>query len=624
MKRGPVKRGLLTRRIATAILVSFAGLLLVALAPLFYDGRMDGGLRHGIGVLASQADNMTISHPVSLSTSPDIVISAGTLSASRASQGSGRSIAVAGATLEVRLGADAAALPTGADPVGLIFTPLVEQLASLDVDKITLRRSSLVLKWGKDQTTKLENIDAEITTKHKSVVAASGQFNYLGQTLTFDALTGPAQIRGTGEGMIPATLDKSSDSSPGQGSANAASRWPLQLNVRSPLLTVSIDGSAVAAGAWSLKAQTEIRTPDTARLAAWLGYRASTKELGPALLIKGPARWSDGAISFGKSQVSLSDQEAVGALSLSMRDNRPLIEATLAFPALDVSPLLHAATSTASNTAPEQATWRSLATTFPAAGRMDAEFRISASRLQWNGTPVGKGAVSISARGGRVHADLAELDLGAHKGNLQIMIGEAAAGAPVSLRGKFYTADIAPLASQLFGTSIVRGRTVSNFDITGRGATLGEVIDGAGGRGHIAVYDGQMQIDLNALQKLAQTPNKTEPIGGWGTAAALSPFESLDVKFQLRDGSVTIEQASARSRGLLASAQGRIGLANPDLDMWVRVTPSTGATSGSGLGPSRSVGTSSRTQIGGPREMLAIRGSWSAPMLVPADTDPAP
>jgi AsmA-like C-terminal region len=587
-----MNRSPLTRRFATAVLVALMALFAVALVPLFFGLRSDDVVSKVTGVLALQTDAIVVDQPIRLSVSPDVSVTAGTLSLS-ANSVAGQKVATLKSTrIEVELGNWG--LASGADPVRLVFAPLVEQLSGLMVDRVILERSTLVLKWGGARTALLEDINSEINIKGKSPVSASGAFTYLRHPFVFDA-----------------SLGSSGTASPVDEAARGT-RWPLMLNASSPVFGLVFDGAVDIGGDWSLKGQAEARTPDVGRLSAAMGHGAVIQEAGPAIRIRGPVRWADGVIDFGKSQISIGDQEGVGAVALALRHGRPSVEATAAFPALDVAPLLQRGSK--SPTSSSLNVWRGLATSFPAIARFDAELRLSASRLQWNGAPIGRGAVSVTARDGRLHGDFAELDLGSLAGNLQFSIDGTAPGIPVSLRGKFESADIASTAAGLFGVSLLRGRAQSQIELTGYGPTLGDVVDRGTVAGTITMGEGQMPFDLNVAQRIAQSSQDSQPAKGWSTLSQLSAIDGCSIKFQMRDGTILIDPSEVRSRGLVAHMRGRIGMAGSDLDLWVRVAKEVAGRSQS----ARPLDPAARVPW---RDSLSIRGAWAEPVIARGENE---
>ncbi len=594
-----MRRSLTIRRLSAAVLLFVSVLLLVALAPLLVDVRPSDNASSMLGVHALQADTLVVENPLVLSVSPNITLVSGIVSQTGSVSGAGRTVVLSGAVIDVDFtGQGAASAPFGMEFLSLSTSPLIDIVAALDIDRLSLRKATLRVRWNHDKAVTLRNMEANVGVRGKQVASVVGTFDYLVDSYSFDAQTGPPSERAADADM------------------RAGTRRTLQLKLTSPCLAVTFDGHAELADTIVLRGITEARTDDAGKLAAALGYRWSEDPNGPALLVKGPVRWAQGAIMFGRSEISLGDQTGQGAISISAREGRPRLEATLAFPALDVGSLLQRGGPAATLRPP----WLAISTSFPAIAQLDAELRLSAARLQWNGSPIGKGAATISATGGKLHGDIAELDLGrtAGTGSLQFAIDHTVVDAPVLLRGRFEISDAGTLTEHLFGTETLRGRATTQFEIMGQGTVLGDVLKSASGRGTLVMRDGQMLLDLTDLQRQIAAVSNGERPAGWGAVAKISALDALEAKFQLRDGVLKLEQFNAVSRGLVASAAGRIGLTTSDLDLAVRVMPAGAAR----LGPSRSLAASARPA--GNRDGASIRGPWTAPVIAAADVDLTP
>ncbi len=592
MERGPV-----TRRIAIVVLVSIAGLLTLAVAQLGFGVAIDDAVRRGTDLLTARYA-MSIGQPIRLRGFPFVTIASGTASVAPFK-------GQRGATLKLQSPLITVAMSGGSDDAssaGSLSDILQSQLGGSDIEDVTLRDATVQFGWSSGETLSLSACDADLAGKSGAALTLAGKCTYLGQPLTFE-LSSPGRLE----------VDKR---------LPTGARWPLKLAVTSPLFGIAAEGELDARGAWCLKASAELRASDTTRLAQWLGYGWGATAAGPAVRIKGPLIWERGSIAFGKSSIALNDQNGVGAVSLSFRSVRPFVEATVAFPALDVAPLLYQSatpetrrpsgtlatleTTAASTGSP---IWRGLATSFPAIANVDTEFRISAARLQWRGEPVGQGAFSVSARSGEMHADFSELKFGSHSGSLQVAT-KAGGTAPVTLRGRFKSADVAALSSSMFGTAIASGTGTGHFEVTGEGATLGAVIDSASGRGMIEAQDGSAHLDLLALQRLSkETGHSARPLT-WSTIASPAPFEALALKVQLRDGGMAIDAGSLRSNGWLASVTGRIGA---EIDLRVRLEQSRL--------PTVKRSTARGAESGG---TLLLGGSWASPTVALLPPDPLP
>ena len=110
--------------------------------------------------------------------------------------------------------------------------------------------------------------------------------------------------------------------------------------------------------------------------------------------------------------MTLDGNEASGALVLNLAGDRPLIDGTLAFSALDLTPYVEAARSQSFLFDRQTASWSAFDLSFPDhSAYVDADLRISAPKVALKGYGLGRGAATITVRSGKLLADIAELEL---------------------------------------------------------------------------------------------------------------------------------------------------------------------------------------------------------------------
>ena len=623
-----MKRGLLTRRIAAVILLSFTTLTIAVFAPLFYGLSIEDATRLGTGVFASQADTISITRPVRLSTAPDIVLTTATLVAVPAPPGQRRAVKLIAPVFTVTLGAAVSTSPPSVTEALHVLAPLADQFAG-NVEAVTLQGGTIDVTWGAGDALTLTGIDAQIQLRGAANLAAKGQFEYRGQTVAFDMATAPmVQPLAVGPDLVVLQAPSITQS--------RTKIWPLRLSLTSAPLDVTLEGALNADETPKLTGVVLVSTPDAAKAARWLGHGWRGRGATTAVRINGPLHWAEGTLTLGKSVMSLNDQTGAGALSLSFRETRPLIEASLAFPALDVAPFMVAEPATivpaallkmaGSAALQSPKAWRSLVTSFPSLSSIDVDWRLSAEHLQWQGEPVGSMAVSVTARDGKLSADFAELEVGRHKGTLQITADGQTAGSllnpPTTIRGKFLSTDVGPVFAEFLSANILSGIATSQFEITGAGATLGELIQAANGHGSFESADGTMPVDLAALQSMARGAPLETPSGGWSAILGRSPYTGLAAKWLLRDGLFVVDQLQVQSQGLLATMQGQIGPAPKELDLVVRVTPAAGGSVARGGSPRSYIQLNRLSAV--TRDSMTIRGPKDRPIFSTLDMDRSP
>ena len=584
-----MKRGVVMRRIAAVILICFTAVIAVIAVPLFYGLSRDDATRLAAGVFASEADTIYIRQPIQLSARPRIILASAMVIAQGAPLTAGRSLKLIAPVFEIALGATALLPNDMTAAAGWLIAPLLEPSATAGIDAVTLQDAVIKVTYDNGQTFSVQSLDAQIKRKGGTGFAAKGKFVFRDAPVAFETTSAPSA----------ATASDAPDDR-----AQPPPR-PLHLRLTSALGDATLDGALELGAQPRLSARTSIRVADASSFATWLGIGWRRTGAGPALQISGPAIWTSDAVSFGKSQVTLNEQPGVGVVSIRLRDARPLIEATLAFPVLDVAPLLAAVTTLRPQASDDPVDWLSLASDFPALAALDADWRLSAEKIQWHGKTIGRTALSVSARAGTLHADFAELVIGNHRGTLQIGSEPSGAGQTVTLRGQFKSADGGQVLAQVFGTAPMTGQMTGEFDLTGGGATLRDVVSTAAGHGQLALSEGMMLADLAAIRKFCRDMPSDAARQGWSAFAASSEFNNFAVQWQLRNGTLLVDQAAVRSAGLAASAHGRIGLAMADVNLQVQV------------GPTPAGGTPSRTgaPVAVTGDALSIQGPWDRPTI---------
>ena len=160
-----------------------------------------------------------------------------------------------------------------------------------------------------------------------------------------------------------------------------------------------------------LSGQVELSSPSLRRVARWFGVPVPIADGLNAVAVKGQVNWARHAFAVEDAKVVIDGNEAAGALVLNLAGERPLIDATLAFHALDLTPYAEAARSQSFLFDRQTATWSLFDLSFPLIRHVDADLRISAPKVALKGFGLGRGAATIAVRSGKLLADIAELDL---------------------------------------------------------------------------------------------------------------------------------------------------------------------------------------------------------------------
>jgi AsmA protein len=537
-----MRRKAVISRLTTFVLATLGCLVLALLAPIFLTQRAIDEPFLGYAVMASPRDIHVVTSPIRLSEAPDLTLTRGSLYADgNAVIGTPISrFVLDGAVFNLNasgLRAIAPSLEAGPEGVGAAFlAPLVEQLMAMGYDVLIVRRGTLVITASDGTHETLGDVQAELTGRRKGLIAAKGSFMVRGQRLSFDTtLTPPADKR-------------------------APARWAMKASLKGDLLEAAFDGHLDATEDVQLSGQAEIKSRSLRRVARWFGVPIPNAEGLNAAAVKGQMNWARRTVAVENAKVTIDGSEATGALVLNLAGERPLIDGTLAFSGLDLTPYVEAARAQSFVFDRQTASWSVFDLSFPLITHVDADLRISAPKVVLMNYGLGRGAATISVRSGKLLAELAELEL--HSG---VVSGQFTANANdlvprYALRGKVENFEAGPAGASLFGAPVLSGRSTLQIDVASAGQT-----PALAGKATITMPEGgKLPLDLKAVRAAA----KADGPPGWGQMAkGQVGLEQIEAKALIKDGVLVAETVLARSGATGLGATGRIDLTEQTLDL---------------------------------------------------------
>ncbi len=575
-------------RFTTLFFATLACLLLAVLGPMLLSQRAPDEPFSGYSVMASPRDMHVVMAPIRLSDTPDLTLSRGALYAD-GNAASGTPISrfvldvpvfhlnASGLRARPPIESSFADTITGSIATADIAPLLVEQLMVMGFDALTLRRGTLYVAAADGSTETLSDIQAELTGWRKGQVTSRGSFTIRGQRLNFDATVAPPAEKRT-----PA-------------------RWPTRLTLKGDLLEASFDGHLDAAADLQLIGQGEVSSPSLRRVARWFGVPVPNADGLNGAAIRGQVNWGGRILRVEDARLTIDGNEAAGTLALNLAGDRPLIDGSLAFSALDLTPYVEAARSQSFLFDRQTASWSAFDLSFPIIRHVDADVRVSAPKVTLKGYGLGRGAATITVRSGKLLADIAELELLSGKVSAQVTASTNEIVPRYTLRGKVESFEAGPAAAALFGAAVLTGRSTLSLDIEGAGQTPAELLRRLSGKAALAMADGgRVTLDAKALR----AAGKANGPPGWGLLAkGQSSLEQVEARALIRDGVLITEIVQARSGAAALAAAGRVDLAERTLDLQLFMKP--GAPTDRPLKPSDMAGA----------EAVTVRGFWEEPLV---------
>ena len=209
---------------------------------------------------------------------------------------------------------------------------------------------------------------------------------------------------------------------------------------------------------------------------------------------------------------------------------------------------------------------------------------------------IGRAAAAITLSGGRLIADLAELDVegGSGTAHVSVDLNEPVPKAVTKLR--LTGVDAGRVLAAPLNRNPLLGRTNVTFEGAARGQSLPEAIASLSGKGQFELVEpGRLGLDLPALINAA----RESAVVGWAAAGSGgTALESLAGRFRLLNGAITIEAMQGRSGSYVVVGSGRLDVPGRLMDMSIATGPIAA--------------TEAPVTV---KEVLSLRGTWADPAI---------
>ncbi len=378
-------------------------------------------------------------------------------------------------------------------------------------------------------------------------------------------------------------------------------RTALRLKIDSALATTTFDGtlaaatnssSAVATTLPALLGNAELRVLNLKKLLAWTGLGANAGEQLERVTVSGPVSWNASRVAFAKARVDVDGSLATGALTFSQAGTRPMVDGTLAFNDLDLRRVLALGGERSGGNGKASKDGRFLSL-------FDADLRLSASKFVLPFVETGRGALTIALKGGRLEANLVDLEVAGGTADAQFAVDVNHTVPEASVKLKAKTIDPTSALATALVKSPLTGATHISFAGTANGVSVGEALARLAGRGEIELAGpGKLALDVAALVTAA----KASPIVSWSAAGnGSTTLDKLKAKFRVINGAVTIEGLQARTGKTEFIASGRVDVPGRLMDMSL--------AAGIAVVPHGEPPETSH------QDLLALRGTWDSPSI---------
>ncbi|ARJ67944.1 hypothetical protein WV31_00445 [Magnetospirillum sp. ME-1] len=393
----------------------------------------------------------------------------------------------------------------------------------------------------------------------------------------------------------------------------------LDIAVASEPVKLGLKGNAKGGAAPGVDGTLDLNVPSIRNLAAWAGspITMAGNGLGP-LAISGKLAAAPGQIAFTQASIAIDAIKAKGDVTVNTSGSRPNIKGRLDVDMLDVNPYLPpegaspkggdgkaAAGGGGAQPAKAQQGWSDDPIDASGLKAADLDFSLTCAGILVKKIKVGKSALRLVIKDGRLAADLSELALyqGAGKGRVALDGSQPGVGLDAAFQLKGLQAE--PFLTDAADTDRLSG--TGNFDVavTGQGKTQRQIVSSLNGKGALTFLNGAIKgINLAAMAR-----NVATAFTGGSASAEKTDFAELGGTFTIVKGILTNNDLALKSPLLRVEGKGTVDL--PQRSVNYRIDPKVVASL-EGQGGGNAAGIVVPILVTGPWDNLSYRPDLEA------------
>ncbi|WP_096701260.1 AsmA family protein [Magnetospirillum sp. 15-1] len=393
----------------------------------------------------------------------------------------------------------------------------------------------------------------------------------------------------------------------------------LDIAVTSEPLKLGLKGNAKGGAAPGVDGMLDLGVPSIRNLAAWAGspITMAGNGLGPlsinGKLVAGPTQ-----IAFTQASIAIDAIKAKGDVTVNTGGAKPAVKGRLDVDMLDVNPYLppdgapsKGGDGKAAAGAPQQGQakahqgWSDDPIDASGLKAADVDFSLTCAGILVKKIKVGKSALKLVIKDGKLAADLTELALyqGAGKGRVALDGSMPGVGLDASFQLKGLQAE--PFLNDAADTDRLSG--TGNFDVavTGQGKTQRQIVSSLNGKGALTFLNGAIKgINLAAMAR-----NVATAFTGGAASSEKTDFAELGGTFTIAKGILTNNDLALKSPLLRVEGKGTVDL--PQRSVNYRIDPKVVASL-EGQGGGNAAGVVVPILVTGPWDNLSYRPDLEA------------
>jgi AsmA protein len=424
---------------------------------------------------------------------------------------------------------DTAAAPAAQTPAQRQAAPAASGgssfLQQLRLGDVRLNNGKLTYRDAKAGTNELvDKIDVKLALPSiDKPLTAEGSVTWHGKALKLDARVGNPQAL-----LVD---NKASD---------------VSLKLASEPVNLTFGGTAKTAPPLAVNGDIDLNVPSVRGLAAWTGnpIKFEGNNLGP-LAIKGKLAMNGDKTAFQNASLSLDAIKATGNFEVDTGGAKPYAKAQLAVDRLDLDPYLPPEKPAAQQGRPAGGApqgraaaaddWSDDPIDLSGLRAANADLALTVASIRMRKIEVGKSALNVALKDGRMNADLSVPNLYEGQGSGLIVLDGGGAGAGLQSNFKLAGLQIAPLLGAAADMDMMSGKGALDVEVTSRGASQRQIVSALNGKGSVKLNDGTIKgIDFTRI--LCNPIEAIQALGGNTDPNAKTQFSELGMTYTITNG----------------------------------------------------------------------------------------
>ena len=366
----------------------------------------------------------------------------------------------------------------------------------------------------------------------------------------------------------------------------------LKFRLASTPLNVSFDGAASDQPTLKLEGTLAVDSPSLRQALYWTGRHKLPFGGFGRFALRARSSMDSNVVSLTNVNVELDGNRAEGVLTLAT-DGHRAVQGTLASDTLDFTPYVSGVRIMAANTR----SWDRLPITLDGLAVFDLDLRLSAASIKVANVQLGRTAVALNMRGGRLNVTIGESQSFGGMALGSFGLGNVNGGVAVSSHLQFVDVDLANCLGQIFGLRKLEGRGTLALDVEGAGNSVWALTRTLNGTASVEANGGAL-TGINVEQLLRRLEKR--PLSGNGDfRSGRTPFDRLVLNVKVEQGTVSIVDLHIDGPSVRLKVAGQASVPTRDLDL---------------RGKATLVSTDTANAFELP---FVVEGPWDDPLLLP-------